>query len=100
MFNSVEWSEVYQKLKGDIADTFYQMSPENLSPIGDAGRALSTPGNQWARVGSNHPDKLLKHTLVISVRKPDQAHFSIVDIPGLISSKFSPRRVVSAHIHP
>ncbi|KAF4637351.1 hypothetical protein G7Y89_g707 [Cudoniella acicularis] len=64
---SEEWVEVYQNLREDINDAFDKMSPTNLL----------SPGSS---------KELLKHRLQITVRKRNQAHFSIVDIPGLISS--------------
>ena len=91
-FDSHEWAEVYQNLKRDIADAFDMMSPENLLPLGAPRTDLqSMPSNRSAGPRSNPIPQLLKHRLEISVRKPDQAHFSIVDIPGLVSSKYSLR---------
>jgi hypothetical protein len=91
-FDSHDWAEVYQNLKGDIADAFDKMTPENLLPLGASGTGLqSGASNRSAGPRSNPIPQLLKHRLEITVRKPDQAHFSIVDIPGLVSSKSSGR---------
>lgn len=87
IFDSNEWIDVYQRLKEDIADAFDSMSPDKLSSTGHR-----TTVSSLSRVGSQFEGvplipQLLRHRLHISVRKPDQAHFSIVDIPGLVSSK-------------
>jgi GTPase SAR1 family protein len=89
-FDSHDWAEVYQNLKEDIADAFAKMSPENIIPLGVPRTDLQPrPSNRSTVPRSNPVPQLLKHRLEISVRKPDQAHFSIVDIPGLVSSKSS-----------
>ncbi|KAH8662949.1 P-loop containing nucleoside triphosphate hydrolase protein [Tricladium varicosporioides] len=86
-FESDKWVEVYQQLREDIDDAFDKMSPTHLPPPGISNNAAQAK----QRIGStdlrSHPvPKLLKHRLQITVRKPNQAHFSIVDIPGLVSS--------------
>jgi GTPase SAR1 family protein len=91
-FDSDEWAGVYQNLKQDIADAFDMMSPDNLFPSGASRRDMhSRHGIRSGGLRSTPIPQLLKHRLEISVRKPDQAHFSIVDIPGLVSSKSSSR---------
>jgi GTPase SAR1 family protein len=84
-FESDEWVEVYRKLKEDIDEAFDEMSPTNLLPSGSSKKAVQT--KYGASSASDRPPQLLKHRLQITVRKPNQAHFSIVDIPGLVSSK-------------
>ncbi|TVY62905.1 Dynamin-1-like protein, partial [Lachnellula suecica] len=87
VYESGEWVDVFQKLRGDIDDAFGEMSPEHLPAPGKPKRG--DQANQ--RVGSTSSrqtpiPQLLRHRLQITVRKPDQAHFSIVDVPGLVSS--------------
>jgi hypothetical protein len=84
-FESDGWVEVYRKLKEDIDEAFDEMSPTNLLPPGISKKAIQT--KYEASSASDRPPQLLKHRLQITVRKPNQAHFSIVDIPGLVSSK-------------
>jgi hypothetical protein len=83
-FESDEWVEVYRKLKEDIDEAFDKMSPTNLLSPGSSKAVQTKYGISSA---SDKPPQLLKHRLQITVRKPNQAHFSIVDIPGLVSSK-------------
>jgi hypothetical protein len=84
-FESDGWVEVYRKLKEDIDEAFNEMSPTNLLPPGVSKKAVQT--KHGTSSASDRPPQLLKHRLQITVRKPNQAHFSIVDIPGLVSSK-------------
>jgi hypothetical protein len=89
IFDANEWTEVYQNLTEDIADVFDLMSPDKLPPPA-ASKVASPSRNRPKYVGQPHATpQLLRHRLEISVRKPDQAHFSIVDIPGLVRSKSS-----------
>ena len=84
-FESDDWVEVYQNLREDIDDAFDRMGPIHLLPPGN-----SKKGKQGISSTSMRPPpmpQLLKHRLQITVRKLNQAHFSIVDIPGLVSSK-------------
>jgi hypothetical protein len=77
---------VYQKLREDIDDAFDKMGPIHPLPFGN-----SKKGKQVISSTGMRPDampQLLKHKLEITVRKLNQAHFSIVDIPGFVSSKF------------
>lgn len=89
-FESDEWVEVYQNLREDIDDAFDKMSPAHLLPPG-TGIPHTGPqvrqGNSTAGLRQVPLPQLLRHRLQITVRKPNQAHFSIVDIPGLVSSK-------------
>ncbi|KAN0098347.1 P-loop containing nucleoside triphosphate hydrolase protein [Hyaloscypha variabilis] len=83
-FESDDWVEVYQNLREDIDDAFDKMGPIHLLPPGN-----SKKGKQGISSTSMRPPpmpQLLKHRLQITVRKLNQAHFSIVDIPGLVSS--------------
>jgi hypothetical protein len=82
-YENEEWVQVYQQLKLDIADAFDKMSPTNLlSP--EATQQEKSSRGMRARA----KPQLLRHRLQITVRKPNQAHFSIVDIPGFVSSKY------------
>jgi hypothetical protein len=84
-----DWAKVYQSLKQDIADVFHLMSPENTpsAPLPKTGGLskvrFGLPDQKAARM-----PQLLRHRLQITVRTPDQAHFTIVDIPGLVSSTY------------
>jgi hypothetical protein len=90
IFYSNEWIDVYQKLKQDIAEVFDLMSPDNLPPSTVSRTSAPSTNLAGNAVRSTPPPpQLLRHRLQISVRKPDQAHFSLVDIPGLVSSKSS-----------
>lgn len=66
-FDHTEWIEVYQKLKEDIADAFDAMSLEKLPPTRTPGSKTGAPLN-----------RLLRHRLQITVRKPDQVRISEV----------------------
>jgi GTPase SAR1 family protein len=100
-FESDEWVEVYQHLREDIDDAFNKMSPNNLLPPGISQNGvhprhgISTTGLRPLPI-----PQLLKHRLQITVRKPNQAHFSIVDIPGLVSSKPLLELPLFPYIHP
>jgi hypothetical protein len=88
-FESDEWVEVYQNLREDIDDAFDKMGPMHLLPPGNlmqARQGISSTGLRPPPM-----PQLLKHRLQITVRKLNQAHFSIVDIPGLVSSKSIPK---------
>jgi hypothetical protein len=87
-FESDEWVEVYQRLREDIDDAFDKMSPIHLLPAGISKKGVQAK-HGISSTGLRPPPipQLLKHRLQITVRKPNQAHFSIVDIPGLVSSK-------------
>lgn len=87
-FDSDEWVEVYQNLRVDIDDAFDKMSPTHLLPPGNSKKgAQAKHGISSTALRAPPIPQLLKHRLQITVRKPNQAHFSIVDIPGLVSSK-------------
>ncbi|KAH8786955.1 P-loop containing nucleoside triphosphate hydrolase protein [Hyaloscypha finlandica] len=86
-FESDEWVEVFQHLREDIDDAFKKMSPDPLLPSGISKKEV----HPRLGISSTGPrplpiPQLQKHRLQITVRKPNQAHFSIVDIPGLISN--------------
>lgn len=85
-FESDEWVEVYQNLREDINDAFDKMSPVHL-PTPVAWKYVFTGTGSLSSVRPPLLPQLLKHRLQITVRKQNQAHFSIVDIPGLVSSK-------------
>ncbi|KAH6680847.1 P-loop containing nucleoside triphosphate hydrolase protein [Halenospora varia] len=86
-FDSDEWVEVYQNLRVDIDDAFDKMSPTHLLPPGNSKKgAQAKHGISSTALRAPPIPQLLKHRLQITVRKPNQAHFSIVDIPGLVSS--------------
>lgn len=98
IYDSNEWIDVYQHLKEDIAEAFDSMSLDNLPPSGvsrTSAPSINRSRNDVPR--ASHIPQLLRHRLQISVRKPDQAHFSIVDIPGLVSGKFFFAIVTSVH---
>jgi hypothetical protein len=87
-YKSDKWVKVYQHLRENIDDAFNKIGPAYLHPPGipqvgmQARQGSSTAGPRQLPI-----PQLLKHCLQITVRKPNQAHFSIVDIPGLVSSK-------------
>jgi hypothetical protein len=86
-FDSDKWAEVYQNLKLDIAGAFDIMSQENQLRSVVPKTDMQTQ-NGIRSAGPRFIPQLLRYRLEISVRKPDQAHFSIVDIPGFVNSKF------------
>jgi GTPase SAR1 family protein len=87
-YESDDWVEVYQHLREDIDDAFDKMSPAYLLPPGVSHIGMQTrQGSGTAGARQLPLPQLLKHRLQITVRKPNQAHFSIVDVPGLVSSK-------------
>ena len=88
IFESDKWVEVYKNLREDIDDAFDKMSPVHLVPPEVSKQGVQAKNG----FGSTGPraapiPQLLKHRLQITVRQLNQAHFSIVDIPGLVSSK-------------
>lgn len=85
-FESEEWVEVYQNLREDIDDAFDKMSPTQLPPPSSNGAKANLGSSSKTSRQSPMP-QLLRHRLLITVRKSNQAHFSIVDVPGLVSSK-------------
>jgi len=99
-FESDEWVEVYQKLREDIDDAFDKMSPIHLLPPGISRKGAQAK-HGISSTGLRPPPipQLLKHRLQITVRKPNQAHFSIVDIPGLVSSKSLSELQFFSYIH-
>jgi hypothetical protein len=87
-FESEEWVEVYQNLREDIDDAFDKMSPTQLPPSGISSNGTQANIGSGSKASRQAPrPQLLRHRLQITVRKPNQAHFSIVDVPGLVSSK-------------
>jgi hypothetical protein len=86
-FESDEWVDVYRNLRGDIDDAFEKMSPIYLLPPGVSKRVQAKHASSSTDGTPDPIPQLLKHRLQITVRKPNQAHFSIVDIPGLVSRK-------------
>jgi GTPase SAR1 family protein len=100
-FESDDWVEVFQHLREDIDDAFNKMSPDHLLPPGISKKEVH-PRHGISSMGPRPLPipQLLKHRLQITVRKPNQAHFSIVDIPGLISSKPLPELPFFSYIHP
>jgi GTPase SAR1 family protein len=99
-FESDEWVEVYQNLREDIDDAFDKMSPIHLLPPGISKKGVQAK-HGISSTGLRPPPipQLLKHRLQITVRKPNQAHFSIVDIPGLVSSKPLSELQLFSYIH-
>jgi len=100
-FESDDWVEVFQHLREDIDDAFNKMSPDHLLPPGISKKEVH-PRHGISSMGPRPLPipQLLKHRLQITVCKPNQAHFSIVDIPGLISSKPLSELPFSSYIHP
>jgi len=100
-FESDDWVEVFQHLREDIDDAFNKMSPDHLLPPGISKKEVH-PRHGISSMGPRPLPipQLLKHRLQITVRKPNQAHFSIVDIPGLISSKPLSEVPFFSYIHP
>jgi hypothetical protein len=89
-FESNTWVGVYEKLREDIKDAFEKMGPDHMLPPADSRPRVQTKqGTNSTKSRLPPVPQLLKHRLQITVRKPNQAHFSVVDIPGLISSKLS-----------
>jgi hypothetical protein len=87
IFESDQWVDVYQKLREDINDAFDKMKltnplPPRASKVVQVKHGISSADQRPALI-----PQLLKHRLQITVQKPNQAHFSIVDIPGFVSSK-------------
>jgi len=89
-YESDDWVDVYQHLREDIDDAFERMGPAHLLPPGTGVPHTGLParqGNTAVVLRQLPVPQLLRHRLQITVRKRNQAHFSIVDIPGLVSSK-------------
>ncbi|KAI9935113.1 hypothetical protein MW887_000734 [Aspergillus wentii] len=64
------WNDVFPHLQEDLAAAFAEMNdPENFQDEG--------PNTQQGF--------LREDVMRVNVHKPDQAHFSVVDIPGLVS---------------
>ena len=84
-FEADDWIEVYQKLRDEIAESYDEMNLVHLLPHG-----VPEKGKEWnSSTGPRPPPvpQLSRHRMQITVRTRNQAHFSIVDIPGFISSK-------------
>ncbi|KAL9114863.1 MAG: hypothetical protein Q9227_001106 [Pyrenula ochraceoflavens] len=80
VYANVSWSDVYRQLKKDIAEAFEEM--ESIK--------CGTSEGSRPREGHGHKDqqrsKLKEDIMTIEVSKPNQAHFSVVDIPGLVNN--------------
>jgi hypothetical protein len=99
-FESDDWVDVYQNLREDINDAFDKMGPMHL--LAPRNPNLGVQVRQGvSSTGLRAPSipQLLKHRLQITVRKLNQAHFSIVDIPGLVSSKCLPNVQPFSYTH-
>jgi hypothetical protein len=86
-----EWLDVYRHLKDDILKAHSELSAELVPNDSASTRRLS--GGHSPRSRSNRRDKqpqLLDDVLQISVLMPEEAHFSVIDIPGLVHSKDQP----------
>lgn len=68
-YSNESWASVSHHLKEDLEDVFAKQHAQNKTP---AGRG-----------------RLHDQVMRVNVYKHDQAHFSVVDIPGLISGKLS-----------
>ena len=99
-FESDEWVEVYQNLREDIDDAFDKMSQIHLLAPGNSKEGVEAMrGTSSTSIRPPPTPQLLKHRLQITVRKTNQAHFSIIDIPGLVSSKYTLEIQLFSHIH-
>lgn len=75
---------MYRHLRDDISETLQLVDPIYNNP-----KEAKRRGASW------RPRQLSEDKMVIEVAKPSQAHFSVVDIPGLTSSEWFIRRYVS-----
>lgn len=87
IFDDDNWQTVELNLKQDIADVFEAMSVDNLPTTTVSNSNGSFKKNTEQKV--TRMPQLLRHRVQITVRTKDQAFFSIVDIPGLISRMLS-----------
>ncbi|KAJ5546970.1 hypothetical protein N7494_004555 [Penicillium frequentans] len=70
-YSNESWASVSHHLKEDLEDVFAKQHAQNKTPGGHDGNAGR--------------GRLHEQVMRVNVYKHDQAHFSVVDIPGLIS---------------
>ncbi|KAJ5898556.1 hypothetical protein N7504_008844 [Penicillium tannophilum] len=70
-YSNESWASVSHHLKEDLEDVFAKQHAQNKTPAGHDGNAGRS--------------RLHEQVMRVNVYKHDQAHFSVVDIPGLIS---------------
>ncbi|KAJ5660221.1 hypothetical protein N7507_006672 [Penicillium longicatenatum] len=70
-YSNESWANVSQHLKEDLKDVFAQQHAQSKTPRVHGGKAGL--------------DRLHEQVMRVNVYKHNQAHFSVVDIPGLIS---------------
>jgi hypothetical protein len=70
-YSADTWSEVSQHLRKDLEEVFAELHAPitNSEEIG----------------GRKRLDRLREEVMKVNVYKHDQAHFSVIDIPGLVS---------------
>lgn len=72
-YSNESWQNVSQHLKEDLEDVFAKQHAQNKAS-----------GGHGEKAGLG---RLQEQVMKVNVYKHDQAHFSVVDIPGLISGK-------------
>ena len=77
-YTNGSWSDVYRHLKEDLIEAFAVMKMKQKVHQ----RSAAASGRK-----NSKPARLQEDIMTVEVSKPDQAHFSIVDIPGLVNSK-------------
>lgn len=87
-YRNDDWRNVYRQLKDDIRKAFERMRPTK-SAGDDTGRKRNT-FKENKRATANPQPQFREDIMTVEVVKPDQAHFSIVDVPGLASSMCQP----------
>lgn len=70
-YSGETWSDVSHHLKEDLEELFAE---------------LQIPNPMLGQInGTNRQNKLREEVMRVNVYKHDQAHFSVIDIPGLVS---------------
>jgi ABC-type glutathione transport system ATPase component len=76
------WLDVSQHLQEDLKDAFDSVSPKSTDK-GDENAVGHSAIQRMRRIRQRV--QLTEDVMRVDVYKPDQAHFSVVDIPGLVS---------------
>ncbi|KAL9616211.1 MAG: hypothetical protein Q9160_008901 [Pyrenula sp. 1 TL-2023] len=79
-YTGEKWSDVYRNLKSDIEEAYSAMK-RNQTSSRDGAASRADRKRRAAPLA-----RLQEDIMTIEVAKADQAHFSVVDIPGLVST--------------
>lgn len=92
-FTGEKWSDVYRNLKLDISEAYSAMKRNQAS----SRNGTTSRADRKIRIAPLA--RLQEDIMTIEVAKADQAHFSVVDIPGLVSSRYTTISCPDAKTH-